>query len=107
MSKTPHEGSSQQGLAKASRVQAMSRGSLGSTPQRGLGKAIRFLREESKMTQKRLAEESGVSTSWISMIERGEVDPTWNTVARISKGLGFPMESMAEMAERFEETVVR
>jgi transcriptional regulator with XRE-family HTH domain len=76
-------------------------------PQRGLGKAIRFLREESGMTQKRLAEKSGVSASWISRIEQGEVDPTWNTIARISEGLAVSMESLAEAAERFEESVVR
>lgn len=84
----------------------MTRGLPGSTPQRGLGKAIRFFRKESKMTQKSLAEKSGVSASWISMIERGEVDPTWNTIARISEGLRIPMESVAETADRFEEAVV-
>lgn len=56
------------------------------------------------MTQTGLAEKSGVSASWISLIERGEVDPTWNTVAQLSRGLGLPMESVADAAERFEET---
>lgn len=107
MSEKPQGGSSQQGLAKATRVQAMPRGPRGSTPQRGLGKAIRFLREESKMSQKGLAEKSGVSTSWISRIERGEVDPTWSTIARISEALGIPIESVAKAAERFEEAVGR
>jgi len=107
MSEEPREGTPQQGLAKASRIQAMPRGPRTSTPQRGLGKAIRFLREESGMTQKGLAERSGVSASWISRIEHGEVDPTWNTIARISEGLGIPMESVAKAEESFEEVVVR
>jgi len=107
MSEKPHEGTPQQGLAEASRIQAMPRGSRTSKPQRGLGKAIRFLRKESGMTQKRLAEKSGVSDSWISRIEHGEVDPTWNTIARISEGLGIPMEFVAETAGRFEENLIR
>lgn len=61
----------------------MARGPQGLIPQRGLGKAIRFLREEAKMTGATLAEKSGVSTSWISRIEHGDVDPTWATIARI------------------------
>jgi DNA-binding XRE family transcriptional regulator len=100
----PNEGSSQQGLAKARRVQAMHRGLPGSTPQRGLGKAIRLLRDESKMTQKGLAEKSGISTSWISMIERGEVDPTWATVQRIATVLGVSLETIAKIAEDIEES---
>lgn len=82
----------------------MVRGPEALIPQCGLGKAIRFLREEAKMTAATLAEKSGVSTSWISRIEHGEVDPTWATIAQISKGLGVSMESLAELAEDFEES---
>lgn len=57
------------------------------------------------MTQRSLAEKSAVSVSWVSMIERGEADPTWNTIARISKGLGVPLQIVAEAAERLAETV--
>lgn len=80
----------------------MARGPQGLTPQSGLGKAIRSLREESKKTQATLAQESDISASWLSRIEHGEVDPTWATVERLSKGLGVSMESLAEMSERFE-----
>lgn len=82
----------------------MARGPQGLTPQRGLGKAIRCLREEAKMSQAALAEKSGVSASWISRIEHGEVDPTWATVEQISAGLGVSMESLAELAEASEES---
>jgi transcriptional regulator with XRE-family HTH domain len=80
----------------------MARGPQGLTPQSGLGKAIRFLRDEAKMTQKTLAAKSGVSAPWISRIEHGEVDPTWATIAQISAVLGVSMESLAELAEDFE-----
>jgi len=81
----------------------MARGPQGLTPQRGLGKAIRSLREEQKLTQAALADRSGVSASWISKIEYGEVDPTWSTVEQISAGLGLSMECLAELAEAFEK----
>jgi transcriptional regulator with XRE-family HTH domain len=82
----------------------MARGPQGLTPQRGLGKAIRHLRDEAEMTQVALAERSGLSASWISKIEHGEVDPTWATMERISKALRVSMEYLAELAEDFEET---
>lgn len=81
----------------------MARGPQGLTPQSGVGKAIRLLREEAKVTQATLAQESDVSASWLSRIEHGDVDPTWATVERLSKGLGVSMESLAERAERIEQ----
>ncbi|HKF83256.1 MAG TPA: helix-turn-helix transcriptional regulator [Solirubrobacterales bacterium] len=81
----------------------MARGPRGLTPQKGLGKAIRLLREEAEVTQVALAHESDVSACWLSRIEHGEVDPTWATVNRLSKGLGVSMESVAERAEWFEQ----
>jgi transcriptional regulator with XRE-family HTH domain len=56
------------------------------------------------VTQKNLAEKSGISASWISMMERGEVDPTWATVQRIATILGVPMETLAKIAEDIEES---
>jgi predicted transcriptional regulator len=55
------------------------------------------------LTQKALAESSGVSASWISRIEGGQVDPTWGTVGRISGALGVSMETLAELGEDFEK----
>lgn len=81
----------------------MTRGPKALPPQRGLGKAIRILREESKMSASALAERSGLSASWISRIENGQADPTFATVARIAKGLGVRLETLAETTDRFEE----
>lgn len=65
-----------------------SRGPKGLRPRRGLGKAIRYLREEKKVTGATLAERSDVSPSWLSRIEDRQVDPTWATFAGIASGLG-------------------
>jgi transcriptional regulator with XRE-family HTH domain len=80
----------------------MPRGSSPQIPQRGLGKAVRHLREEAKLTQLRLALKAGVSSSWLSRIEGGKVDPTWDTMRKLSTGLDVSMEALADAAERFE-----
>lgn len=81
----------------------MPRGSRAPVPQRGLGKAVRVLREEAKLTQLRLSLKAGVSSSWLSRIERGKVDPTWGTMLSIAAALEVSIETLAETAERFEE----
>ena len=45
-------------------------------------------RIEQKMTQKELAEKSGVRQSNISRIEKGACTPTLNTLTELAKGLG-------------------
>jgi transcriptional regulator with XRE-family HTH domain len=55
------------------------------------------------MSQATLAGQSKISASWLSKIERGEVDPTWATVARLSSELGVPMEVLVKTADRLEE----
>jgi transcriptional regulator with XRE-family HTH domain len=75
------------------------------TPQTGLGAAVRVLREEAKLTQLRLALKAGVSSSWLSRIEGGKVDPTWGTMRQLAKALGVSMEALAERAEGFEGPV--
>lgn len=81
----------------------MTRGPQGLPPQRGLGKAIRHLRETAGLTQKALAERSEISASWISRIEDGQVDPTWAAVRKLAAALDVSVEAVAELAEGFEE----
>ena len=95
------------GLSKATPTQAMPRGSSPQMPQRGLGKAVRHLRAEAKLTQLRLALKAGVSASWLSRIEGGKVDPTWGTMRKLATGLDVSMEALADAAERFEGEVDR
>jgi transcriptional regulator with XRE-family HTH domain len=71
-------------------------------PQRGLGEAVRVLRERAKLTGAFLAQRSEISPSWLSRIEDGQVDPTWGTMRRIARGLDVPLERLSEVAEDFE-----
>lgn len=52
------------------------------------GRAVLAARAESDMTQKRLAELTGIDQSDISKIERGVANPTVGTLERIAKALG-------------------
>ena len=45
-------------------------------------------RSESNMTQKELAERSGIKQGNISRLERGTYNPSLNSLKKIAKGLG-------------------
>ncbi|HEV2727815.1 MAG TPA: helix-turn-helix transcriptional regulator, partial [Solirubrobacterales bacterium] len=53
-----------------------------------LGKTVRELRLEKGMTQEQLALGAGVHRSYIGLIERGQRNPRWGVVRRISRQLG-------------------
>ena len=72
-------------------------------PQRGLGLAIRQLREKSGMTQEAVAHEAGITASTLSVIERGESNPTWATVRRIATALNVSIVDVATLAHGFKD----
>ena len=53
-----------------------------------IGKRIQELRTERNLTQAELAEHSELTTNYIGKIERGEVQPTLNTLFAIAQALG-------------------
>ena len=53
-----------------------------------LGKNVRELREQKKLTQEALAERSGLDPSYISGIERAVRNPSIVSLARLASGLG-------------------
>jgi transcriptional regulator with XRE-family HTH domain len=71
-------------------------------PQIGLGKAIRTFRQERQLSQETLGHQADIHPTWISHIESGRINPTWGNVRRIAKGLGVPLEELAEKAEELE-----
>ena len=71
-------------------------------PQIGLGKAIRALRTEGKLSQEALGERSEIHPTWISHIESGRINPTWGNVRRIARGLKVPLTRLAQLAEDYE-----
>jgi XRE family transcriptional regulator, regulator of sulfur utilization len=72
-------------------------------PQPALGKAIRELRHGRGATLEVLASEAGVTLGTLSLIERGEANPTWGTVQGIAAALGVSVAELAKAAERFDK----
>jgi transcriptional regulator with XRE-family HTH domain len=71
-------------------------------PQPGLGKAIRELRHKRDASLKKVAADAGITLNMLSMIERGEGNPTWATVRRIAAALGVTVSELAKAAEKIE-----
>ena len=68
-------------------------------PQPALGEAVRQLREKSGKTQEALSRDAGVTTATLSLIERGQANPTWDTLRKIATALG---SSMGELGKRVD-----
>ena len=51
------------------------------------GKRLRFLRRARDMTQTQLAEEAGISVNFVSLIERGEFAPSFETLDALAIAL--------------------
>lgn len=71
-------------------------------PQPALGGAIRELREKRGETLESAGQSAGVAPNTLSLIERGEANPTWETVRGIAAALGVPVSELAKAAERLE-----
>jgi transcriptional regulator with XRE-family HTH domain len=58
----------------------------------GAARALRWARRRAGLTQRALAERSGVPQSTISRIESGAVDPRVGTLRRLLQACGFDLE---------------
>jgi transcriptional regulator with XRE-family HTH domain len=70
--------------------------------QQALGDAIRRLRKGQGDSQASLAEEAGITPNMLSLIERGEGNPSWATVEGIAKALGVSVADLAKLSEKHE-----
>jgi transcriptional regulator with XRE-family HTH domain len=66
-----------------------------------LGRAIRELRQQRDVTQEALAPDAGITPKTLSLVERGEANPTWGTVQGIADALGVSMGDLAKLADKF------
>lgn len=57
-----------------------------------LGYRIRQIRLEKNMTQAELAERCSCNRNYISMLERGERNPSYKSLLMIAKGLGVQIQ---------------
>ena len=59
-----------------------------------LGKRIRTLREQKKLTQQTLAEKAGIDPKYVGQIERAKTNPSINMLANIASALGISLPEM-------------
>ncbi len=60
---------------------------------------LKTIREEKRLSQGQLAERAGLSKVIISQIERGDSNPTINTIWKLAGALGLPYTSLIEPQE--------
>ena len=59
-----------------------------------LGQIIKAKRERKGLTQMELAMKSDVDRNYIGMLERGERNPSYLSLLKISKGLGITVSNL-------------
>lgn len=61
-----------------------------------LGKRIKALRKENKLTQERLALMIGVERSHLSRVESGDRNPSFDLLEKIAESLGTTLSELFE-----------
>lgn len=72
-------------------------------PQPAIGRAIRELRQKRGATLEAVATDAGITLNMLSLIERGEGNPTWATIRGIAAALSVPVSELAKNAEMLED----
>lgn len=75
---------------------------ISQNPQVALGRAIRFRREELRLTQEALADAADLDATSIRGLERGVANPTWDVADRIARALGLALHELARRADDLE-----
>ncbi|MGH2912457.1 MAG: helix-turn-helix domain-containing protein [Solirubrobacteraceae bacterium] len=69
------------------------------TPDQVFGLAVKQLRTERKLSQEEVAFAGGISTSTVSRVERGLIQPSSVIISRVAKGLGVSLVELAAATE--------
>ena len=67
-----------------------------------LGRALRQLRSERRLSQEALALSAGLDRTYVSGIERGERNPTLGSIQKLAKALDLRVSELARHAESLE-----
>lgn len=66
-----------------------------------IGKAVKSVRTARGLTQEDLAAKADLHPTYISDVERGVRNPSWDVIARLADGLGV---SVAVIAAAYDDT---
>lgn len=67
--------------------------------QKQLGEAVKAVRSAAGKTQEEVARSSGLHPTYISDIERGVRNPSWEAITRLAAGIGV---GVAEIAVEYD-----
>jgi transcriptional regulator with XRE-family HTH domain len=68
--------------------------------QQRLGRAVKTVRVERGLTQEQVSAVSGLHPTYISDIERGARNPSWEAMSRLATGIGV---SVADIGREFDK----
>lgn len=71
-----------------------------SAEHRALGRVVRRVRALRGVSQEELGFRCGLHRNYVGAIERGEINPTFRTMLRLSRGLLLPLSSLILLYER-------
>jgi len=70
--------------------------------QAALGLAVKARREELKLTQEQVANNSGLHQRWISNVETGKRNPSYGSLRRLATALELSTSELIALAEQIE-----
>jgi transcriptional regulator with XRE-family HTH domain len=70
--------------------------------QAALGLAVKARREELKLTQEQLANDTDLHQRWISNVETGKRNPSYGSLRRLASGLDLTASELLSRAEQIE-----
>jgi transcriptional regulator with XRE-family HTH domain len=70
------------------------------------GRMLRHARSRATLTQRALAERTGIPQETIARIERGRVDPRVGTLDRLLEGCGYGLEVEARLGIGIDRTQI-
>ena len=65
-----------------------------------LGRVIRRLRQERELSIETLAGAAGMHPTYLSGIERGHYNPSWDKLVNLASALNVPLSAIVAEAER-------
>lgn len=65
-----------------------------------LGRAVELMRQQRSMSVDELTTSSGILREHIGALEAGELDPTYELLAKVAGGLGTQPSALVTLAER-------